>query len=354
MAVSAKDVKTLREMSGAGMMDCKKALVASDSDMDKAVDWLRENGLSKAAKKEGRVSAEGLISMSISDDYKSATINEINSETDFVAKNDTFITLTQNTVDHIHSNSFTTVEELMSSTIDNMPFDESFKTQAAVIGENLVQRRFGKLSVESDGIVNGYIHSNGRIGVIVAAKCDSEKTAQEAKELVKHIAMHAAAMKPTVLNYTDLDSEFVEKETIAIRADIEKENEELIRLGKPLKKIPLFVSKSQHTKEALASVKNDLEAELKAQGKPEKIWDKIIPGQMDRFIADNTQLDQQFALLDQFFIMDDKKSVAQAVEDRAKQIGGTIEIVDFIRYEVGEGIEKKEDNFADEVAAALK
>jgi len=165
--------------------------------------------------------------------------------------------------------------------------------------------------------------------------------------------MHAAAMKPTVLSYKDLDADFVAKENAGIVADIEKENEELVRLGKPLKKIPLYVSKSQLSDEVMAKAKADLEAELKAQGKPEKIWDKIIPGQLERFMSDNTQLDQQHALLDQFFIMDDKKSVKKAIQDKAKELGGTIEIIEFVRYEVGEGIEKKEDNFADEVAAQL-
>jgi len=335
------------------MMDCKKALKESDGDFDKATDWLRQNGLSKAAKKEGRVAAEGLVSMSISDDNKSAILNEVNSETDFVAKNDKFIALTQEVATHIHTSGVSSVDELMSTTLNGTTFEEHFNSQASIIGEKLVERRFVELKVSDNAIINGYIHSTGRIGVLVAAACDSQKTADGAKDFIKQIAMHAAAMKPTVLSYKDLDADFVAKENAGIVADIEKENEELVRLGKPLKKIPLYVSKSQLSDEVMAKAKADLEAELKAQGKPEKIWDKIIPGQLERFMSDNTQLDQQHALLDQFFIMDDKKSVKKAIQDKAKELGGTIEIIEFVRYEVGEGIEKKEDNFADEVAAQL-
>ena len=353
MAITPADIKKLRELSGAGMMDCKKALKECDGDLQKATQWLRENGLSKVAKKEGRIAAEGLISMSIADDNKSAVLNETNSETDFVAKNDKFIALTDEIAFHIHTTGVQDVEELMQTTINGVDFKEHFDSQAAVIGEKLVERRFAMLEVEDRGVINGYVHSNGRIGVLVAAVCDTQETANKAKDFIKQIAMHAAAMKPTVLSYKDLDSDFVAKENAGIVADIEKENEELARLGKPLKKIPQYVSRSQLTDEVLAKAKADLEQALKEQGKPEKIWDKIIPGQLDRFISDNTQLDQQYALLDQFFIMDDKISVAKAIQNKAKELNGEIEVIEFVRYEVGEGIEKKEDNFAQEVAAQL-
>lgn len=306
MAVSPQDIKTLREMTGAGLMDCKKALAETDGNMDNAVDWLRKNGLSKAAKKEGRISAEGLVSMSISDDFTSATLSEVNSETDFVAKNDRFIKLTQNTVNHIQAtSSINTVEELTSSTINGTVFDEYFKTEAATIGENLVTRRFTKISLDGNGAINGYIHSNGRIGVLVAAVCDSQTTAKGALELLKQIAMHAAAMNPAYLDATKIPAEDIAREM-----DIAKEL-------------------------------------LLKEGKPENIIEKILIGKENKFKEETT-------LVGQMFIMDDKKSIQTVINEKAKELGGSIQLVEFVRYEVGEGIEKKEDNFADEVAAALK
>jgi elongation factor Ts len=166
--------------------------------------------------------------------------------------------------------------------------------------------------------------------------------------------MHAAAMKPTYLSYKELDPEFIEKETVALKADIEKANEELVRMKKPLKKVPLFGSMLQLTDEVMKEARANIEAELKAQKKPEKIWDKIIPGQIARFIADNTQLDQQFTLLSQFYVMDDKKTVEQVIEEKSKELGGKIELVDYVRFELGEGLEKKGCDFASEVAEQLK
>jgi elongation factor Ts len=339
-------------MTGAGMMDCKNALTETDT-MEAAVEWLREKGLGKAAKKADRVAAEGLVAVEVAADFKSASISEVNSETDFVAKNEKFVEFTKRAVGHIHNNNIATVEELLTTTIDGTKFDEYLKTQIATIGENLVFRRFAKLSAGANSVVNGYLHATGRIAAIVSVKCDSEKTATAARDFVRQLAMHAAAMKPTVLSYKELDAEFVEKETVAIRANIEKENEELVRLQKPLKRVPEFVSRSQISDAHLATIKTEMEAELAKQGKPEKIWEKIIPGQLDKYVADNTLLDQQFCLCNQFFIMDDKLSIAQAVEAKAKELGGTIEVVEFVRFEVGEGIEKVVSDFASEVASQL-
>lgn len=353
MAISAAMVKELRDMTGAGMMDCKKALGKTDGDVDKAVEVLREKGLGEAAKKSDRLASEGLITVELSDDLKQATISEINSETDFVAKNENFINLTKKTTQHIQSSSCEKVEDLVKTTIDGTSFEEYFNSQIATIGENLVVRRFATLKAGENGVVNGYCHSNGRVGVLIAAKCDSEKTAEAASELIRNLSMHAAAMKPVHLSYKDLDADFVEKETIALKADIEKENEELRRLGKQEKRIPQFASRIQLSDEVLEQAKKDMQEQLKAQGKPEKIWDRIIPGQMERFIADNTQLDQQLTLLSQFFVMDDKKTIEQVIEDKAKELGGSIELIQYIRFELGEGLEKKGCDFASEVAAQL-
>jgi elongation factor Ts len=351
--ISAKLVKELRESTGAGMMDCKNALVETAGDMAKATDVLREKGLGKAAKKADRLASEGLINVVVSDDFKTATVSEINAETDFVAKNEGFITLTKDTTAHIQATGVSEVSELMSTTINGTTFEEYFGSKIGTIGENLVVRRFVTLKTGEDGVVNGYLHSNGRVGVIISASCSSADVAKKSEEFIRQICMHAAAMKPTFLSYTQLDAEFIEKETVGMRAEIEKENEELKRLGKHEKKIPTYVSKTQLSDEVMAKAKADIEADLKAQGKPEKIWDKIIPGQIDRFIADNTQLDQQMTLLSQFYVMDDKKTVSQVIEDKSKEFGGKIELVDYVRFELGEGLEKRGCDFAAEVAEQL-
>jgi elongation factor Ts len=209
------------------------------------------------------------------------------------------------------------------------------------------------LNAKANGCVNGYIHSNGRIGVLVAAQCDSEKTAELIAPALKNIAMHAAAMKPKVLSAEDFDPAFVEEETKGRIEAIKIENEELGRLGKPLKNVPQYISRIQLTDEVMAAAEEAIKAELKAEGKPEKIWDKIVPGKLVRFVADNTTLDKEQALLEQNYVMDDSKTVAQALADEAKAHGGTAEIVEFVRYEVGEGLEKKADDFAAEVAAQM-
>ncbi|MDD2383911.1 MAG: translation elongation factor Ts [Sulfurospirillaceae bacterium] len=352
--ITAALVKELRESTGAGMMDCKKALVDTEGNLDAAIDLLREKGLGKAAKKADRLASEGLVSVYVDPSLKVVSVSEINAETDFVAKNEGFINLTKDTTVHIQTSDVTSVEELMKTTINGTVFDEYFASKVATIGENLVVRRFVTLKAGTNGVVNGYAHSNGRVGVAIAASCDSEKTAMAAAEFIRSLCMHAAAMKPTYLSYTELDAEFIEKETIGIKADIEKENEELKRLQKPLKRMPLFVSQAQLTDEVLANAKKEMEDELRAQGKPEKIWDRIIPGQIERFIADNTQLDQQLTLLSQFYVMDDKKTIAQVVEEKAKELGGKIELVKYVRFELGEGLEKRGCDFASEVAEQLK
>ena len=353
MEISAQMVKELRESTGAGMMDCKKALVETDGDMDKAVDLLREKGLGKAAKKADRLASEGLVSVEVGADHKIATISEINSETDFVAKNQNFINLVKNTTLHIQTKGISSVEELNSSVINGIKFDEHLKSQIATIGENLVVRRFETIKAGANGVLNGYLHSNGRVGVIIAAACDSEQTAQNAQELIKNLCMHAAAMKPQVISYKELELDFIEKEFLALKGEFEKENEEFVRLGKPLHKIPQFGSRAHLTDEILAKEIEILKDELRKQNKPEKIWDKILPGQIDRFIADNTQIDQRLTLLGQFYVMDDKKTVEQVIEEEGKKLGGKIDIIKYVRFEVGEGLEKKSEDFAAEVAAQI-
>ncbi|MFY9083147.1 translation elongation factor Ts, partial [Aliarcobacter butzleri] len=288
--VTPQLIKELREMTGAGMMDCKNALNETNGDLDKAVQALREAGLGKAAKKAGNVAAEGLISVLVNSDNTKAVLLELNSQTDFVAKNENFVNLTKEITTHALNNGIADAQTLASSKINGEEFQTYLNEKIATIGENLVAR---KLSLVSGQVVNGYVHATGRVGVVLAATCN-DAVKDKAAALLRNIAMHASAMKPTVISYKDLDPAFVESENKAIRAEIEAENDELRRLGKPQKRIPEFVSKSQLTDEAIAAAKARFEDELKAQGKPEKIWANIIPGQIERFIADNTQLDGRF------------------------------------------------------------
>jgi len=253
--------------------------------------------------------------------------------------------LTKEITSYALSNNINDAKTLNSSVIHGQDFSTFLAEKIATIGENLVARKL--TSLQGD-IVNGYVHVNGRTGVILAAKCDAG-VKEKAKVLLKNIAMHASAMKPTVISYKDLDQAFVESENKAIKAEIEALNDELARLKKPLKKVPEFVSKSQLTNEAIAKAKAKFEEELKAAGKPERIWANIIPGQIERFITDNTQLDTKYALLSQAYVMNDKQSVEQAIAE----VDTSIEIVGYVRFELGEGIEKKEEDFAKEVAKQM-
>jgi elongation factor Ts len=340
-----KLIKELREMTGAGMLDCKNALNETDGDLDKAVQALREAGLGKAAKKAGNVAAEGVIAVKVNADNTVATMLELNAQTDFVAKNENFLNLTQEIVTHVQDNNIADADALAVSTINGTSFSDFLNGKIATIGENLVAR---KVVTITGTVVNAYVHTNGRVGVLLAATCDAAAK-DKATALLKSLAMHASAMKPTVISYTDLDPAFVDSENRAIVAEIIADNEELVRLGKPLKNIPDFVSKSQLTDEAIAAAKARFEDELRAAGKPEKIWANIIPGQIERFITDNTQLDGRFALLSQAYVMNDKQTVEQAIAE----VDASIKITGYIRFELGEGIEKKEEDFAAEVAKQM-
>jgi len=343
-----KDIKKLREMTDAGMMDCKKALAESDGDMDKAVAWLRDKGMGAAAKKAGKVAAEGAIGVKV--DGKKAVIVEINSQTDFVAQNDKFVALMNDVVSHAFDNALADAEAINASTINAEPFAEYLSQQVATIGEKLVVRRSALINADANTAVNGYVHSNKQNGVIIEAKCESEEVAEAMTPILKEIAMHAAAMSPTTLSYKDFDATCVEEETKGRIVAIEKENEELVRLGKPLKNVPAYISMSQLTDAVMAEVEDKLKAELAAEGKPEKIWDRILPGKVARFISDNTTLDQEQCLLDQKFVMDDSKTVAEYFAEKS---AGKAEITHFVRLEVGEGIEVEEEDFAAEVAAQM-
>lgn len=352
--IPAQLVKQLREMTDAGMMDCKKALVETEGNLEKAVEYLREKGLSKAAKKADRIASEGIVSVEVASDFSKASIIEINSETDFVAKNDTFKELVAQTSKIVYDNALSSVQSLHTMSIGGVKFEEYLQQNIAKIGENIVVRRIASIEAQGKGIVNGYVHSNGRVGVLIAMKFDKESSKAACVELAKSICMHAAAMKPQVLSYTQLEYEFIQKEKVALIAELQKENEEFKRLGKPLHKIPQYISRSELTESVLQAQEQKLREDLKAQGKPEAIWDKILPGQMERFVADSTLLDQRLTLLGQFYVMDDKKTIAQVLEAKSKELGDEIEIIEYIRFELGEGIEKKVEDFAAEVAAQMQ
>ncbi|WP_298753847.1 translation elongation factor Ts [uncultured Arcobacter sp.] len=341
-----KLIKELREKSGAGMLDCKTALNECDGNIDEAMKYLRESGLAKAAKKAGNVAAEGLITILVNDDATKATMTEINSQTDFVAKNDQFIALVNDVTAHVQAEGCNEKEELLKTTINGVNFEEYLNSKIATIGENIVTRKMATISSDN-GVVNGYVHL-GKVGVMLAATC-ADGAKDKTKDILKKVAMHAASMKPTVISYKDLDAEFIESENKAIIADIEKLNEELVRLGKPLKNIPEFVSQVQLTDEAIAAAEAKMKEELIAEGKPEKIIGNIVKGKIARWIEDNTQLDKTYALLSQTYVMDDSMTVEQAI----KACDESIEIVEYVRFELGEGIEKKEEDFAAEVAAQM-
>ena len=256
-------------------------------------------------------------------------------------------------VNHTFANAIADADAINASTIDGAPFSEYLSQQVATIGEKLVVRRSALINADENTAVNAYVHSNKQNGVIIEAKCDSAATAEAMTPVMKEIAMHAAAMSPSTLSYKDFDAQFVAEETKGRIIAIEKENEELVRLGKTLKNVPQYISMAQLTEDVLATAEDALKAELAAEGKPEKIWDKILPGKLARFISDNTTLDQEQCLLDQNFVMDDSKTVAQYIAEKAKAAGGTAEITSFVRLEVGEGIEVEEEDFAAEVAAQM-
>lgn len=302
MAVTAAMVKELRELTGSGMMDCKKALVESDGDIDKAVDWLREKGIMKAQKKSGRIAAEGLVRLAFADDHKSAGIVEINSETDFVAKNQEFVDYVQAVADLALVKGNESMEQFLAEPFEGSTLSEVHTAKVAKIGENLNIRRFAR--VEEDGVVYaGYVHGGGRIGVIVGIK--TEATPEEIEMVGKDVAMQVASMNPKFVDEDGVDPEFLESE----------------------KKI--------------------LTEQVLNEGKKPEMVDRIVAGKIKKEL-------KEVCLVDQPFVKNSDLSVKQYVDSVAKEMGKPMQVVSMVRYEVGEGIEKKEDDFAAEVAAAAQ
>lgn len=307
MAFTAQDVKNLREMTGVGMMDCKKALTEADGDIDKAVEWLREKGLAAAQKKSGRIAAEG---MAYATQVNGAGIVvEVNAETDFVAKNDLFVEFVKGVAEVVAAQNPADLEALMACKYPgkDLTVEQEQQEKVLVIGENIKVRRFARYA---DGFNVPYVHMGGKIGVIVNMELSAGlESKPEVTELGKDIAMQIAAMNPSFLDKSNVD-----------QATMDKEKEIL-------------------TIQAKEDPKN--------AGKPENIIEKMVMGRIGKYYEENCLMQQQF-------VKGDKISVEKHVAEVAKAVGGEIKIKGFTRFEKGEGIEKKQENFADEIASLVK
>lgn len=306
MAVTASMVKELREMTGAGMMDCKKALSATDGDFGKAIEFLREKGLATAEKKAGRIAAEGLVATTIKDGDKVAAIVEVNAETDFVAKNEVFQTFVKEVVEQAADTDAADIDAFKAEkwALDtSMTVDEKLAAMIAKIGENMNIRRFEKIT--TDGVVIDYIHGGGRIGVLLEAS--AEVVNDDVKEALKNIAMQIAALTPKYVKRDEIPQEFVEHETEILKVQAKNENPD----------------------------------------KPDAIIEKMIVGRLNKEL-------KEFCLLDQAYVKDGDLTVAKYLEQVSKEVGGKIELKKFVRFETGEGLEKKEEDFAAEVAKQMQ
>ena len=318
--ITAAEVNKLRKATGAGMMDCKKALVEAEGDFDNAIDILRKKGQKVAAKRADRDSTEGAAVAKVNEENTLGVAIVLGCETDFVGKNENFLALANQlaeiALDHTSKDAF------LAADFGGISVADKLVEQTGVIGEKLDLKSFEKVEAP---YVGAYVHIN-KIAALVGLSANVDNAATLAKDL----AMQVASMGATSLSYKDFDPAFVASETEARIAVIEKDNIELERLGKTLKNVPSYISMAQLTPEVLAQAEEDAKAQLKAEGKPEQIWDKILPGKMDRFISDNTTLDKEQCLLDQDFIKDDKSTVAKYVASY-----GEVEVVEFKRVTLG-------------------
>lgn len=320
MKITAAEVNKLRKQTGAGMMDCKKALVEAEGDFDAAVDVLRKKGQKIAAKRADREASEGVALTKINDDNTVGVAIVLACETDFVAINDSFKALA-NQFAELALN-YNDKDAFLASDIDGMSVSDKLTEQSGVIGEKIEIKGFERVEAN---YVGSYTHGT-KIAVLVGLN----SAVDNADVLAKDLSMQVASMGATTLSYKDFDPSFVASETEARIAVIEKDNIELARLGKTLKNVPQYISRAQLTDEVIAEAKAAIEAQLQSEGKPEKIWDKIVPGKLTRFIADNTTLDQEMCLLDQDFIKDEKQSVADYVATY-----GDVAVSDFKRVALG-------------------
>ena len=302
--ISAQDVKTLRERTGAGMMDCKKALTEADGDMEKAIDLLREKGLATAAKKAGRVAAEGLVGMAFAADGHAAAMAEVNSETDFVAKNPEFVEFVGKVAETALGCADGDVEALLAADCGGVSVQDELTAKIAKIGENMSVRRFVRMGGENKAYAS-YTHTNGKIGVLV--EMETAAAAAEVAEMGRDVAMQIASMNPMFVDETQVDADWLEKERHILLQQALNENAEL---EKP---------------------------------KPENIVEKMVEGRIKKELKET-------CLLQQSFVKDNELSIAQYVDKCSKALGKDVKVTAFARYQVGEGIEKKQDDLAAEVA----
>ncbi|MBQ6550175.1 MAG: elongation factor Ts [Lachnospiraceae bacterium] len=310
MAITAAMVKELREMTGAGMMDCKRALTETDGNMEKAVDYLREKGLAGIEKKAGRIAAEGIVRTAVSECGKKAVVVEVNAETDFVAKNEKFQTYVEEVAAQLLASDVNDVETFLTETwtLDpSMTVREKLASMISVIGENMNIRRFERMSVEN-GLIASYIHAGGKIGVLV--KVESDVVNDAIAEMGKNVCMQAAALKPQFCTNKEVPADFIEKETEILKAQIENDPKEA--------------------------------------SKPENVKMGIIKGRINKEL-------KEICLLDQVYVKaeDGKQSVAQYIAEEAKKNGAKAAVTAFVRYETGEGLQKREEDFAAEVAKQM-
>ena len=303
MAFTAADVKTLREMTGVGMMDCKKALAASDGDMDKAVEYLREKGLAASAKKAGRIAAEGMAYAAVIDGM--GVVVEVNAETDFVGKNEKFVDFVKGVAATVAANKPADLDALMNCKYNGTDLTvlQQQQEMVLVIGENIKVRRF---AFYTEGVSVPYVHAGGKIGVLVNLEVTG---GIDATAIGKDVAMQIAALNPRFWDKSQVTQDVLDEE----------------------KKI------------MLAQMAND----PKMAGKPDKVKENIVAGKLNKFYAEN-------CLLQQEFVKDNSMSVEKYIESSAKALGGTVAFKDAVRFEKGEGIEKKESNFAEEIASMVK
>ncbi len=306
MAFTPTDVKTLREMTGVGMMDCKKALVASDGDMDKAVEWLREKGMAASVKKAGRVAAEGMAYAAVIDGE--GVVVEVNAETDFVGKNEKFVDFVKGVAATVVSQKPADLDALMECKYNgtDLTVIQQQQEMVLVIGENIKVRRFARFS---EGVSVPYVHAGGKIGVLVSL--ETSLSAEQVQKAGFNVAMQIAALNPRFWDKSQVTQEILDEE----------------------KKV------------MMAQMEND----PKMAGKPEQVREKIVMGKMNKFYSENCLLQQEFVRSDVF-----TGSVEAYLADVAKKLGGTITFKDAIRFEKGEGIEKKQENFAEEIASMVK
>jgi elongation factor Ts len=304
MAFTAKDVAALRAKTGCGMMDCKKALTESNGDMDKAIDFLREKGLAAATKKADRIAAEGVAYATVNEAGDAGVVIEVNAETDFVAKNAEFRDFVKLCANTILANDPADIDALLQTKAvgSDETIDAILKEKILKIGENIKIRRFKKLT----GVVGAYIHAEGKIGVLAKFDTTPEIAAKpEFQEYTKDVCMQIAAIVPQYLDEASVPANVVEHE------------------------------------------KEILKQQVIESGKPAAIADKIVTGRLRKFF-------EEVCLVDQAFIKDDKLTIKQLTEEVGKKLGGSIKIVDFVRFEKGEGLEKRQDNFAEEIASMVK